>query len=166
MSAQPLAVLTAACNAAPLLQVLEIYEDMIRTYIAPMFKDDVIVYQKRPTFRVQLPNNTAVPSDLGGDPERPGLHRDSDFNHPLGEINFWVPFTPTLADNTIWTESEVDKGDFHPVLTDNGNILRFYGNQVRCRGAVCAGVHGFGGWGGGLGYGGQGERATRVQSRG
>jgi len=111
-------------------KVLEMYEDMIKHYIAPMFKDDVIVYQKRPTFRVQLPNNTAVPSDLGGDPERPGLHRDSDFNHPLGEINFWVPFTQTLEDNTVWTESEVDKGDFHPILTDNGNMLRFYGNQV------------------------------------
>ena len=111
-------------------KVLELYEDMIKNYIAPMFKEDVIVYQKRPTFRVQLPNNTAVPSDLGGDPTRPGLHRDSDFNHPLGEINFWVPFTKTLPDNTVWTESEVDKGDFHPILTDNGNMLRFYGNQV------------------------------------
>ena len=68
---------------SPLLHaVLELYEEMIKSYIAPMFKDDVIVYQKRPTFRVQLPNNTAVPSDLGGDPERPGLHRDADFNHP------------------------------------------------------------------------------------
>ena len=116
---------------SPLMyKVLEIYEDMIRNYIAPMFKDDVIVYQKRPTFRVQLPNNTAVQSDLGGDPDKPGLHRDSDFNHPEGEINFWVPFTKTLPDNTIWTESEVDKGDFHPVLTENGNMLRFYGNKV------------------------------------
>ena len=111
-------------------KVLELYEDMIKNYIAPMFKEDVIVYQKRPTFRVQLPNNTAVPSDLGGDPTRPGLHCDSMFNHPPGEINFWVPFTKTLPDNTVWTESEVDKGDFHPILTDNGNMLRFYGNQV------------------------------------
>ncbi len=66
----------------------------------------------------------------GGDPERPGLHKDATFNHPLGEINFWVPFTKTEGDNTIWTESAVDAGDFHPVLTDNGNMLRFYGNQV------------------------------------
>ncbi len=50
---------------SPLMyKVLEMYEDMIKHYIAPMFKDDVIVYQKRPTFRVQLPNNTA--GELGG----------------------------------------------------------------------------------------------------
>jgi hypothetical protein len=111
-------------------KVLEVYEQMIREYIAPMFKDDVIIYQKRPTFRVHLPNNVAVPSDVGGDPERPGLHYDAQFNHPLGEINFWVPFTRTTEYNTVWTESERDKGDFHPVLIDNGNILQFYGNQV------------------------------------
>jgi hypothetical protein len=52
--------------------VLEMYEDMVKNYIAPMFKDDVIVYQKRPTFRVQLPNNTAVPSDLGASRCQPG----------------------------------------------------------------------------------------------
>lgn len=111
-------------------KVLEMYERMIRDYIAPMFKDDVIVYQKRPTFRVHLPNNVAVPSDIGGDPEKPGLHCDAQFNHPPGEINFWVPFTDTTEDNTMWLESERHKGDFHPAILGYGRALRFYGNQV------------------------------------
>lgn len=63
---------------------------MVKHVIAPMFADDVVVYQKRPTFRVHLPNNTAVPSDVGGSPDKPGLHYDAQFNHPTGEINFWV----------------------------------------------------------------------------
>jgi hypothetical protein len=113
-----------------LVKVLELYEEMIKNYIAPMFKDDVIVYQKKPTFRVHLPNNVAVPSDVGGDPERPGLHCDAMFNHPPGEINFWVPFTQTTPDNTMWLETERLKGDYHPAILDNGSVLRFYGNQV------------------------------------
>ena len=111
-------------------KVLELYDDFVKNVIAPTFKDDVVVYQKRPTFRVHLPNNTAVPSDVGGDVSRPGLHYDAQFNHPEGEINFWVPFTTTTAGNTVWTESVRDKGDFRPMLLGNGEVLRFYGNQV------------------------------------
>ncbi len=51
---------------SPLLPaVLEMYDDLIKNYIAPMFKDDVIVYQKKPTFRVHLPNNVAVRRGAG-----------------------------------------------------------------------------------------------------
>jgi hypothetical protein len=105
-------------------KVLELYEQLMREVIAPMFKDDVVVYQKRPTFRVHLPNNVAVPSDVGGDPERPGLHCDAQFNHPPGEVNFWVPFTETDDYNTMWTESAPGKGDFHPAILGNGTMLR------------------------------------------
>lgn len=116
---------------SPLLaRVLEMYEEFVKTVVAPTFKDDVVVYQKRPTFRVHLPNNTAIPSDVGGDPTRPGLHYDAQFNHPTGEINYWVPFTTTTEENTVWTESVRDLGDFRPMLLGNGQVLRFYGNQV------------------------------------
>ena len=57
---------------------------------------------------------------------------DANFNHPVGEINFWVPFTEALPDNTVWTESERGLKDFHPALLGNGQVFQFYGNQVSC----------------------------------
>ncbi len=69
----------ALCGVA--MQVLEMYEEMIRNYIAPMFKDDVVVFQKRPTFRVHLPNNVAVPSDIGGDASKPGVYQTCTHNN-------------------------------------------------------------------------------------
>lgn len=50
-----------------------------------------LVYQARPTLRVCFPGNKAV-----GD-----WHRDSDYNHPIEEINLWVPLTETNEGNTI-----------------------------------------------------------------
>ena len=80
-----------------------------------------IVYQKRPTFRVCLPNNLAVG----------GRHCDADYNHPEEEINYWVPLTPAFGTNAFFTESDPGKGDFHPFprTLDVGEILRFWGNK-------------------------------------
>ena len=44
------------------------------------FLIEKIVYQAKPTLRVQFPGNKAVG----------GWHRDRDYNHPIDEINFWV----------------------------------------------------------------------------
>lgn len=95
------------------------YHRFIREVIGPMFADDRIIFQTRPTFRVHLPNNIAVGQK----------HRDGDYNHPAGEINFWLPFTPVHGSNGVFTESEPDKGDFHPITLDYGEMFRFYGNQ-------------------------------------
>ncbi len=71
-----------------------------------------------------------------------GLHYDAQFNHPEGEINFWVPFTQTTEDNTVWTESEVLKGDFHPVLIDNGlcSYVLYHWHHAAAVTAVISGV--------------------------
>ncbi len=36
----------------------------------------------------------------------------------------------------MWLESERGLGDFHPALLGNGQVLQFYGNQVRTPNAV------------------------------
>eukprot|EP00803_Ostreobium_quekettii_P011144 evm.model.scf_71.7 EVM.evm.TU.scf_71.7 scf_71:93839-95193(+) len=91
----------------------ELYHKFVRE------QDDYIVYQKRPTFRVCLPNNVAVGQ----------RHRDGDYNHPPGEINFWMPFTRVWDSNGMYVESQPDKGDFQPVQCEYGQMFRFYGNR-------------------------------------
>eukprot|EP01120_Amphizonella_sp_Union-15-10_P013206 TRINITY_DN6103_c0_g1_i1.p1 TRINITY_DN6103_c0_g1~~TRINITY_DN6103_c0_g1_i1.p1 ORF type:complete len:220 (+),score=19.42 TRINITY_DN6103_c0_g1_i1:96-755(+) len=105
----------------------EYFEDFLKLYwkfleeiVAPMFAEKELVYQKRPTFRIHLPNNVAVGTK----------HCDSDLNHPDGEINFWIPFTRVIGNNGFYTESEPGKGDFHPISPmEYGQMLRFYGSK-------------------------------------
>ena len=96
------------------------YQKFIREFIAPLVgANDRIIYQKWPTFRVHLPNNVAVG----------GWHRDSDYNHPPGEINFIVALTPMFESNTTIAESEPGKMDFHQLELEPGQVVRFDGNR-------------------------------------
>ena len=50
------------------------------------------------------------------------MHRDSEFNHQTGEINFWLPIANAQGTATLWSESESDKGDFHPFVLSYGEV--------------------------------------------
>jgi len=79
-----------------------------------------VVFQKRPTFRVHLPNNVAVGAK----------HKDCDYHHADHEINFWVPLTKAWGNNAMFLESEPNKGDFHCIKPmEFGEVFRFWGNQ-------------------------------------
>eukprot|EP01089_Gocevia_fonbrunei_P017638 TRINITY_DN577_c0_g1_i1.p1 TRINITY_DN577_c0_g1~~TRINITY_DN577_c0_g1_i1.p1 ORF type:complete len:229 (-),score=38.83 TRINITY_DN577_c0_g1_i1:87-773(-) len=106
-------------NSPHLPEFLDVYERFVKEIIAPSFADDTIVYQKKPTFRIHLPNNIAVGQK----------HRDGDYQHPAGEINFWLPFTNVFGNNGFYVETEPNKGDFHGLTMKYGEVFRFYGNQ-------------------------------------
>lgn len=101
----------------------DMYYDFIKLTKNIAFPNtDEVLYQKFPTFRVHLPDNLAV-----GD-----FHSDSEYNHPKGEINFVVPLTYMFGTNTIWCESQVGMGDFHPIPRIGvGDLFSFNGNQIR-----------------------------------
>jgi len=100
------------------------YLEFLREEIAPLFSESIYV-QRVPTFRVSFPASTAVSR----------YHRDSEYNHQRSTVNFWLPLSPAFATNTIWIESEYDRGDFHPIELHPGQILQFdainlrHGNQ-------------------------------------
>lgn len=98
---------------------LPTYEAFINEVIKPIFKED-IVYQKIPTFRTQLVNNLGVFE----------FHKDSSYQHNKSEINFFLPFTDAYDTNTIWVESEEDKGDYAPMNTLYGETVKWYGNYL------------------------------------
>jgi hypothetical protein len=102
-------------------ELKKLYIEFIEEYIYPLIGEDEILYQKFPSFRIQLPNNKAVCS----------WHSDGDKDnkHPNGEINFIIPLTDCYDTNTVWTESEPNKKDYHPINMKYGELLRFNGNK-------------------------------------
>jgi len=98
-------------------EIYPLYKQFLQEVIKPHFQFSSMVYQKIPTFRIHLHGNVGVG----------GWHKDRDYNHTQGEINCWLPFTDTYGTNTIWMESEEDKGDYKPYDVKYGEVLIFDG---------------------------------------
>ncbi len=103
---------------------LKSFDKFIHFLAKNVFKES-LVYQSKPTLRVMFPNNKAV-----GD-----FHRDREYNHPLEEINIWVPITSSKNTNSIWIESKFDKNDYMPMNLKYGEFLIFdsglkHGNKI------------------------------------
>lgn len=107
---------------------IKTYESFIGFLEANVFGEK-LVYQKLPTLRIHLPNNLSVGE----------YHRDRDYNHPLEEVNIWVPITKAKGTATIHMESSYDAGDFYPIEVEYGQYLIFdsalkHGNEVNIEG--------------------------------
>ena len=92
------------------------------TYIKKCLNYDELIYQKIPTFRAQLGNGNVAVGEW---------HKDKSYNHGSTEVNFWMPFTNTNKHNSIWIESEEDKGDYRPYEVNYGEILVFDGANLK-----------------------------------
>lgn len=103
-----------------------LYLEFIKNFIKPLFNDETIVYQKQPEIQFYL----------SGDTNSSQFHKDSDYEYPPNQINFWIPFVDTFSTNTIWIESDIGTNNFCPKGINYGEILKFdgfnfrYGNKV------------------------------------
>lgn len=97
------------------------YRDFIANVATGVLGTREICYQAVPTFRIHLPDNVAVGE----------FHRDKDYNHQDGEVNFWLPLTPAWDTNTMWLESTADRGDYQPVEVMPGQVFVFDGVNLR-----------------------------------
>lgn len=112
-------------------EMIAIYDDFLLKNILPLFGEDIVV-QKEPSFRICLPNNTALGKCVTDtDSEIIGMHCDGDYNHPKEEINFMLTITGQEDTNSCYIETEPKKGDFFPVKLARGDFMSFYGNQCR-----------------------------------
>ena len=102
----------------------EVYMNFLREYIKPRFGEE-IVYQKIPTFRVQLPGNIAV-----GEWHKDKDYRNLDWAEKVQEVNYYLPFTKAYGTNTIWTESEEDKGDFKSMDSNYGECIEWEASKL------------------------------------
>lgn len=97
----------------------DLYEKFITTYVCKELETKVI-NQTKPTFRVHMHDNLGVGE----------FHRDSDYQHPLEEINFLVPVTKAHETSTVWIETQPDKKDFMPINLEYGQCLVFRGGLL------------------------------------
>ena len=102
----------------------DLYDKFIHEIIKPMYSDK-IVYQAIPTFRVCLPNNIAV-----GEFHKDKKYRDEAWALQVKEHNFFLPFTNAFDTNTIWVESEEDKGDYAPMNCEYGECIQWDGSNL------------------------------------
>ena len=93
-----------------------IYEKFVKLVVVPIVGEP-IYYQKIPTFRVHQPGNLAVAA----------YHRDVDYSHSVHEMNFFLPLTKAFGNNTIWSETEVDKEDYQPLEASYGETWYWSG---------------------------------------
>lgn len=100
------------------------YEKFILNVIKPLYNEQ-IVYQAIPTFRIAYPNNIAV-----GEYHKDKWYRDADWAVEVNEDNFFLPFTDAFDTNTIWAESQEDKGDYSPMNCNYGEIIQWDGSNL------------------------------------
>lgn len=94
-------------------EFLRLYRSFIIQLYLKHFSDYEMIYQTKPTFRVQAPGSIAVAK----------WHKDKAYNHSQNEINIYLPLTDAFDTNTIWAESEEDKGDYSPM---NAKVGEYY----------------------------------------
>ena len=102
-------------------EFIQLYSNFIVNIIKPLYNEQVI-FQTIPTFRVAYPNNIAV-----GEYHKDKHYRNGEWSAKVKEDNFYLPFTNAFDTNTIWAESEEDKGDFAPMNCNYGECIQWDG---------------------------------------
>ncbi len=112
--------------------LVQTFDDFVTNYIIPHLKqrliDEQIIlhgtklkfyYQRPPTLRIQP----------GPSKSKVNCHKDKDYGHQNGELNFWIPLTDRNETGVdLYVESEEDRGDFQPLGTDVGYASSFFGS--------------------------------------
>jgi hypothetical protein len=114
-------------------EMISLYKRFLQEWLLPQLEEEEYIVQKEPSFRIHLPNNTAVGKrdDESEKNERIGFHCDGDYNHPPSEMNYMLTVTGQSDTNSCYVESEPGKEDFHPIQLKYGEVFRFYGNRCR-----------------------------------
>lgn len=101
-------------------QFYKLYLSFIKDEIRTRFEEP-IYYQIKPSHRIFF-------KDLKGEIR---FHKDRDYGHHPGEINYFVPQTASYDTNTLWIESEEGKGDYLPIELEVGDYVCFNGAGLK-----------------------------------
>jgi hypothetical protein len=99
---------------------LDLYYRFVKSEILPQFNESIL-YQKIPTFRIQVPENLGVAE----------FHKDKEYSHSPHEVNIFLPFTDAIGNNTIWSETYEDLSDFSPMDTLYGEYFIWDGANLK-----------------------------------
>lgn len=132
-------------DETPLLdEFTKTYHQFVRDCVLPLWdsRESQFAVQTTPTFRIQLPQTSALgrnrdlitdqPALLDTSNDVIGWHCDAQYNHPPGEINYIVALTPMFESNTVWFQANADGFDreehYLPVTQEPGTFFHWYGN--------------------------------------
>jgi ectoine hydroxylase-related dioxygenase (phytanoyl-CoA dioxygenase family) len=101
--------------------VADLYRAFVAKFVADLIGTRQLCYQQVPTFRIHLPGNVAVGE----------FHRDAEYHHQDGEMNFWLPLTPAWGTNSLWVETAPYSERYHPVQAQPGEVYVFDGVHLR-----------------------------------
>lgn len=104
--------------------ISSLYDNFIHEVIRPLY-DEKIIYQAIPTFRICYQNNIAV-----GEFHKDKHYRDIKWAEKVDELNYYLPLTDAYDSNTIWVESQEDKGDFSPINCSYGTVVEWDGSNL------------------------------------
>ncbi len=112
-------------------EFMDTYKFFIKNVIMDIYNVNTLIYQAKPTFRVQLPNNIAVGGNKNDSAEKYGWHKDSDpeYNHPLTEKNFIVPLTTSRETASVYIETGPGTDKFKPAKMNLGEVFNFCGAE-------------------------------------
>jgi len=113
------------------LKLLPLYEKLVIDVVIPSLKrrlqDDtprVFYYQYPCTLRLQP----------GPSKEYNRTHRDAEYGHQIGEINFWMPLSDyALTRTTLEVETLPGSNEFKPLDISIGEIAAFHGTLLHHR---------------------------------
>ncbi|CAJ1462233.1 unnamed protein product [Effrenium voratum] len=108
---------------------LACYELLLKEVICPILKSK-LPEDGASSFYCQFPPTVRLQPGPSERPRR--LHRDAEFGHQDGEVNFWMPLTDySSTKTTLWVESQPNAEDFHPLELEVGQVAMFHGTLVR-----------------------------------
>ena len=99
---------------------LDDYKKFLKNVILPHFNEDLL-YQKIPTFRIQVPDNISVAE----------FHNDKSYSHSPDEVNIFLPITEAKETYTIWSESQENLGDYSPMNAEYGEYYIWDGANLK-----------------------------------
>ena len=99
-----------------------VYEEFILEVVAPHVANrfcgacDSLAYQAMPALRVCTPSDRTYGQ----------RHRDGEYGHQPGQINWWLPLAPAYGSNTLWLQSGAATAA--PLEGAFGDLHRFHGH--------------------------------------
>ena len=129
-----LAALVAGDDAADGL--LRVFERMLQSRVLPRLKERLAACgalrdaKAKTTFYAQTPPTLRLQPGPSSRHVRP--HRDAEYGHQDGEINFWVPLTDVSQTRVdLCVESRPDTGEYRATNAEVGQAACFHGTSCR-----------------------------------
>tara|TARA_B110000091_G_C13796775_1_gene468221 strand:- start:51 stop:2345 length:2295 start_codon:yes stop_codon:yes gene_type:complete len=128
-------------------ELLDMYVALVETVVVPHLKKQLVraeaeeeekkttntsdetttlLAEKKHTFYYQYPPTLRL--QPGPNKQHGRTHRDAEYGHQRGELNFWMPVSYySLTRTTLFVENSPGSKQFHPLALEYGKVGRFHG---------------------------------------